>query len=181
MATSTPWGKADNSEILERGLVFYSTPSHGGYRVSLKAAKRIPLPYRAKALCYGGGLWFEEDCAWALIAESFRPHFDDRLDLAVKTLKDYYPHAYKAVTGKDVTLEESYVLREEHANRVNFNRFAVSSARGDWAQGCPKGCVLVFCRKRSTDETAEFILPKEDYDALGHWGAVDETKYPRLV
>lgn len=38
---STPWGKAQHSYHLRRGVVFYSTSGHGGMRVS----KRIAVKY----------------------------------------------------------------------------------------------------------------------------------------
>lgn len=31
--TYTPWGKADYEKVYAEGIVFYGTPSHGGFKL----------------------------------------------------------------------------------------------------------------------------------------------------
>ncbi len=34
MSIRTPWGKAQTTEVLAEGIVFYSTASHGGFKLA---------------------------------------------------------------------------------------------------------------------------------------------------
>ena len=61
VSTSTPWGKADYAASYCRGITFYSTPSHGGVKVSAGLNKRIPESLRVDSG------WYEEDCDWAIV------------------------------------------------------------------------------------------------------------------
>jgi hypothetical protein len=42
MATSTPWGAAQNSYRIAPGIINYSTASHGGIHVASKLNAMIP-------------------------------------------------------------------------------------------------------------------------------------------
>ena len=67
----TPWGRAQNVEILDRdGIVWVSTASHGGLRISkiCALAKNITQAAIAQSIETDEHFWFEEDCAWAVIA-----------------------------------------------------------------------------------------------------------------
>ncbi len=63
----TPWGLADDKTIVTDGIVFYSTPSHGGYKVSKAILAVMP-----KHLVNDDG-WYEEDCEWSKVCIAF-PH-----------------------------------------------------------------------------------------------------------
>lgn len=66
--TSTPWGRADYSQRLARGVVSYGTPSHGGLSVTVKWARdNLTLPAQYLALHWGGKLWYEEDAQCLLV------------------------------------------------------------------------------------------------------------------
>jgi len=66
--TSTPWGRADYSIKLTRGVVWYVTPGHGGAAVTLKWARdNLTLQAQYLALHWGGKLWFEEDCKCCIL------------------------------------------------------------------------------------------------------------------
>lgn len=68
MATQTPWGKSHNSQKIERGLTFYTTPSHGGFLVSKGYAEKHLSPAALKrGEKWGGYYAFEEDCAAAIV------------------------------------------------------------------------------------------------------------------
>ena len=71
----TPWGPADHAEPLGvSGIVFYSTPGHGGYWVPARLLAQIPAPWRAYAKQWSGSeQWYEEDCAAYAVMLSF-PH-----------------------------------------------------------------------------------------------------------
>lgn len=67
----TPWGPADFATEYAPGLVFYSTPGHGGFHVSRERLAIMPEPYRSQTpFCRQAG-WYEEDCDWAVVALAF--------------------------------------------------------------------------------------------------------------
>jgi len=110
MGTSTPWGVADDSERIAKGIMRYGTPGHGGYHLS--PARQAEMP---AALLIGGMPdiargWYEEDCDWARIALAF-PQFFNGLACAAawETLRDWAPDAYEAFTGRKLQPGESYM------------------------------------------------------------------------
>lgn len=91
--TSTPWGTAQTATYHAKGLIQYSTAGHGGFHVSNALLKRIP-DYLQTADAYAPGTagWFEEDCAWAIVAICLPEFFslEHRYD-AVRTMQSTYP------------------------------------------------------------------------------------------
>lgn len=68
----TPWGMADSVDQIGEGIVFVSTPSHGGYFVP--PALNATIPATVKALTFnrlGESGWYEEDCDAALVPVYF--------------------------------------------------------------------------------------------------------------
>jgi hypothetical protein len=96
----TPWGNADMREIFTDDVSFYSTPSHGGFRVSGKTLQRIPKHLQRGCAQWNG--WFEEDCDWAIVAWYLTELFDaaDR-DHALNTIQNYLPEMCKELGLKE--------------------------------------------------------------------------------
>ncbi len=66
--TSTPWGRSQGSTTrLAPGICYYSTASHGGISVSRSHWHRMSEQAIARGIPYGGRLWYEEDCDWAIV------------------------------------------------------------------------------------------------------------------
>ena len=65
----TPWGKPDDAKAYDNGMVFYSTPSHGGFKVPNELLKTMPIKYR------NADGWYEEDCEYAKIILAFPQYF----------------------------------------------------------------------------------------------------------
>jgi hypothetical protein len=98
--TTTPWGKRDHSQKVARGIMWYSTPSHGGYHLSQKRLEEMPEPYKSFKTFAGKG-WYEEDCDWALVVLSFPEEFkkcygeekyQDVNNVAMNTLQVWKPY-----------------------------------------------------------------------------------------
>lgn len=65
----TPWGVADRVELVgDSGIVFVSTPSHGGYWVPPSLDVEIDPLYRAWGQRWAAEGWYEEDCCAAAVA-----------------------------------------------------------------------------------------------------------------
>ena len=65
--TQTPWGLSDSTKPIVRGITSYSTPSHGGISVAPGATKWLSKFTVANGMKWGGGYWYEEDCAADLV------------------------------------------------------------------------------------------------------------------
>lgn len=62
---NSPWGRIDYVTKYMRGVSFVSTPSHGGFRVTLKALREYSIDFEyllSKAIVIGNYAYFEEDC-----------------------------------------------------------------------------------------------------------------------
>ena len=91
---ATPWGLADHLTPCTEGIVFCTTPSHGGFHVDEVRNAQIHPAFRE------ADGWYEEDCAWAKVVYTFPEFFDEaELRVAITMLKRWYPAAWTAVTG----------------------------------------------------------------------------------
>jgi hypothetical protein len=107
MATQTPWGKADHVSKVTRGIIFYGTPSHGGYHVSKTLNARVDPAWR-NALG-----WYEEDCDWAIVVLTFPEYFPSQtIEQAHYSGRNWHPDAYEKVMGVTLLPEESYLRRQ---------------------------------------------------------------------
>jgi hypothetical protein len=77
----TPWGSADGHRWLFVGgegesVEWFTTPSHGGFKVSDAARAKWPVALRDFRPFAGNG-WYEEDCDWAIVAMAMPHLFSD--------------------------------------------------------------------------------------------------------
>lgn len=73
----TPWGNADTRETYLPGVDFYSTPSHGGFRLSKVREAELDAVLRRHGMTaeqarmgYPEG-WYEEDCCALAVLAAF--------------------------------------------------------------------------------------------------------------
>jgi hypothetical protein len=105
MGTWTPWGTADWTTHIARGIVSYSTPGHGG--IHLSPTRQAEMP---DSLMVESG-WYEEDCDWALVAIAFPSYFAKEYDQAKDTVRNWHPDRYEKFFGVTLKPEESYMRR----------------------------------------------------------------------
>ena len=87
--TATPWGKADCCTKYATGIISYSTPSHGGYHLSLGRMKQ--LPEMIQEYWDSSCPWFEEDCNWALVVLAFPQYFTyEHHEDAIRTVRQWH-------------------------------------------------------------------------------------------
>lgn len=79
----TPWGASDFSKKYAPGVVFYSTPSHGGFKLSAKREaeldarlREVGLSAEEARLGYDTG-WYEEDCSANAVVFGWPELFSD--------------------------------------------------------------------------------------------------------
>jgi hypothetical protein len=96
---NTIWGEAQTIDRVCDGIVFVTTAGHGGYILTNRMLTRMPAYLRACSFTKDGN--FEEDCSWCAVVLAF-PQSASVLgctaeraqEIALATLKNYYPDAY---------------------------------------------------------------------------------------
>lgn len=162
MGTRTPWGTADSSESYGRGIMRYSTPSHGGFHVSVKLNEQVPEYMR------NAGGWYEEDCEWSVVGVVFFDRFPmPEHRAALETLRHWLPDAYERWTGKAILPGESYKRDEETFLREHAQDWLAVAAVGDWHEHVPSGMVRVTATRggdRNSTQERFFLVPRADYE-----------------
>lgn len=97
----SPWGRIEDvGGTTCPGALFVSTSSHGGYWISPALRQRVPAKATAGA-AFGEDMragWFEEDCAWSIVALFIPEAFPaNAQDVAVLLAGKYYPEAIAAL------------------------------------------------------------------------------------
>jgi hypothetical protein len=170
----TPWGIADYAKPYGDGIVFYSTPGHGGFHVRADLNKQIP-DYMRQASGF-----YEEDCAWAIVATIFPAAFtESQRESAKSSLRNWEPEVYERFYGVTVKPGESHVRDQQLFQEAHARDWVAIAAMGDWAEGVPKGYVRVTAtlggqrgRSGSSPEEKSFVVPEEEYEARGKYGFV---------
>ncbi len=176
---SSPWGSIQHQTTIAPGLRIVSTARLGGLLLSADAAKRLHIS--AKALELGArwedGWAYEEDCEWAIIAWEIPqywpmlfpsgPIHENPRQYLLDTLSAWCPdlllhHGVTPVPGLF-----AHYLSRQRSERMRENRHPdlIVSARGDWADGCPKGAVEVTTADEKIHYVTEESYERRDPDA----------------
>lgn len=85
----TPWGQADSVTDIGAGILFVTTPSHGGYFVPKPLNSLIPIAWKTASFNARGMMgWYEEDCDWCMVALAFPTTFPPHAAEAARRLFD---------------------------------------------------------------------------------------------
>ena len=191
--SNSPWGEVQHRQEEAPGIVFLETAGHGGYWVSKQRFDAMPehlrCNSRGKALRF-----FEEDCEVALVALAFPEELSDKVDVevATKTVREWFPDVYEKHFGRKLTPGESHARDKETFQKENADKWVVISAVGGWHEDCPKGMVLVWATKGGRrgftlpeewemPTERKFLVPDAEYDARGQFGfVVDLEKHEEI-
>lgn len=180
MATSTPWGPSQHTEELAKGVSWYSTASHGGVHLSPTENAKIHPAWRVE------GGWYEEDCAWAIVAFHFPDLFLKDYAAAIETLKHWMPDAYMRVTGTVLTAADSRKLAEREFCQATKDKWVAISAINA-LDGMVKVTACIGGRlengQYASRELRNFMVPANEYEAAyrlpGHRFVIDPTKHKK--
>ncbi len=174
----TPWGKPDSQKTIAKGIVSYTTSSHGGIYVAPSLNVQIHEAWRSKSG------WYEEDCEWAIVAVTFQQYFKpEQIDSAINTLKNWFPDEYEIVAGEKLTAEESSRRAESEFLEANKDKYIVYAAYGDWHDKVPAGFVGVcavrggrlFNGNLASDDKKCFLVPADEYKSKSPYGFVADV------
>ena len=83
---NTPWGASQCATVYADGVVSHSTTGHGGFHLAAAHNAKVHPALRA----HGG--WYEEDCAWAAVAQALPELFTEyERRCADQTIRDWHP------------------------------------------------------------------------------------------
>lgn len=178
MPTHTPWGQSQTSTKYARGIIFYSTSSHGGFHLSKTLNAQIPSYMR------NADGWYEEDCEWAKVGVVFASAFSqEHFEIATRTMKNWFPNEYRMWSGQEVLPEESYMLRTWECEKENYNNYTARTGFGDWVDWVPKGMVGVRAVRASDGAEGYWLVPEREYYArvqATEMFVVDESRDTRV-
>jgi hypothetical protein len=163
----TPWGTPDHVEEYVPGIAWYSTPSHGGFKLDRQHNAQVP-DYMRRA-----GGWYEEDCDWAIVAtvfpNAFLTHDKDpakTFQRARDTLRNWHPDAYERFYSVTLQPGESFKRDVALFEAAHANDLVTIAAWGDWHESVPKGKTGVCATiggKRGSGGERYFLMPKDEY------------------
>lgn len=191
IGTWTPYGTVDYIVDAAPGIARFSTPGHGGVKLSA-ARNRLVHPalrrprgiYEEDAESYIVDFTFPEETL-PLISRGYTVDcdLDDHIDNASKGLRNWYPDEFEVVTGEKIQPGESYLRDQRVWTEAHKDQFVVTSAstdRDDRTQ------VLVTARRGA--ETKEYRVSLTEYDdrndgEIGRQGrfVIDETRHEEIV
>ena len=109
----TKWGAVDMITTLAPGIIFASTPSHGGIWLSQEREQQIPEEIRAIAREFSPEQWYEEDCDIVI------PTLWFNADIHEHTLNNG-DFAQLALNHKNLQSARSQVEHDERFDRVRI-------------------------------------------------------------
>jgi len=174
MPTWTPWGMADQSKKIARGIVFYSTPGHGGFKITEKRFQEMPDAIKKAIPKHRYYLWFEKDDAFCLVMLSFPSFFQESdIDCAKKTLKNWYPDIYEAFFEEIIPEGESL----EKDNRLFLERnkdnyVVISASCNDSAPELVRAIATKGGQRDDGVERKIFLVPVSEYRERSRFGFV---------
>lgn len=173
----TPWGVADHATEYGPGVISYSTPGHGGFKLERAQNAKVDPELRRE------GGWYEEDQDWCLVAVSFPELFSARERRhADNTFRNWMPDQYESFHG--VVLQEGQSFKKDErifAERHKDDWVVISASRND--DGTIRCWATKGGERRRHDgpeiEEKIFVVPGDEYEARGRHGfVVDPSVHP---
>jgi len=99
----SPWGTIDQCRVVAEGIVFVSTPSHGGFWLSPERLTEILEISHELRKRFGEypGCWYEEDCESSKVVFAFPDLFPpEHVAVAEKTCRSHYSIDVDSIISK---------------------------------------------------------------------------------
>jgi hypothetical protein len=171
---NTPWGASQCATVYADGVVSHSTAGHGGFHLDAAHNAKVHPALRAR------GGWYEEDCAWAAVAQALPELFTDyERRCADQTIRDWYPDAWETIRGRPLLPGESHEKDRQAFERDHASDWIVISAiRSDHHRGMTE-CVATLGGDRRAAEQRRYLVPSDEYH-VGRFGFVVNEARHRL-
>jgi len=165
--TITPWGAAVSFapyDAKQTVVLVHTIDDVSAYGVAL--TKPMPAHLALLGTVHEGWRWFASSgCA---VPVAFPDLFSkETVALAKLTLRQHYPHAYRAQFGEMPTPAESLALQQAARDDQTFDKFTVVAVYPADHWNVPSGYVHA-CGWRQSDEAVQgFLVPEQDYRLRG--------------
>lgn len=174
---STPWGQADAAVVYAKGITSYTTPGHGGFKLSKTLNEVIPADARNE------NGWYEEDSEWAKVA-LFHPEAFTQFerDHAKETILQTYPDLYERVFKVAIEEGQSYerdrqIFNARHAGDFHVIAASTSDRFPDQVECWAK----LGGRENSDGEEMRVVISSETYGKRGRHGlAFQKGDFPTI-
>lgn len=180
----TPWGRATDVLKIGNGIWLITTARGGGCKLDVERNGQMPEAVRNKAGWYSD----REMCLvvirfpWVFIVPGLHHAANEsKINEAHRLAKDYFPEKYTAITGREVEIHESELLRKRLFEQENHNRFVASyDGKGDWYPEVPDGMVEVVASSPGQRMSVAFLVPSDEFDQPREFGfVIDEARHMR--
>jgi len=163
----TPWGTSQGATFYAEGIECHSTAGHGGFKLSAERNRSVHPLLRVR------GGWYEEDCAWAIVAFTFPGQFTGyERRCADQTIRDHWPDAFEAITGTILVPGQSHEKDRRAFEAAHIEDWIVVSAINS---GHHRGFVECVARRGGVRGNAageqRFLVLGEEYE-IGRFGFV---------
>jgi len=167
ISCSTPWGPSQSATIHADGIIEHSTAEHGGFHLSLDRNAQVHRMLRSE------GGYYEEDCAWAIVAITFPDLFTCyERRCAEGTLKDGWPDAWETIFGTILGPGESCEKDRRAFEARHADDWIVVSAITSTHRAGFVECVATPGGKRGAGtQKRRFLVPSGEYE-VGRFGFV---------
>jgi hypothetical protein len=164
----TPWGHAQSVTLTSNPEVYrVHTASHGGYRVTHGAWRRMRRQYPSLAAIGNRG-WFEEDCAAIAVYLAF-PELFPLIDYSKSRRMAWneYPDEFRAAFPNHCPPDHtSYTLRRRAFEAATREQFTGWAAHGPWSgNGVPDQHVGLVVRRAADGQERDVLVPTALYHA----------------
>lgn len=165
----TPWGAAQDVDLIAPGVWLVSTAGHGGIKLDRVRNAKVPASCRTK------GGWYEEDCEVSIVFavhRDTRSYFKADNDQIVKSLSMWLPDCY--VTLRDAGFVTATAEAEQRLAKEMEDRRKRQHAREN---KIPLRCsakqtdadenrIHVLFRVPDQNETIGYFMDRGTYDAI---------------
>jgi len=169
----TPWGMSQRTIVYAEGVKCHSTAGHGGFKLSAERNRKVHPLLRSK------GGFYEEDCAWAMVAITFPDLFTTfERRCAERCMKDWWPDAWETFFGTILGPGESHVKDRRAFEAAHADDWVVISAiRSDHHPGMTEVIATRGGRRDHSTEERRFLVPSAEYE-VGRFGfVIDKVRH----
>ena len=173
ISCSTPWGPSQSATIHADGIVEHSTAEHGGFHLSMDRNAQVHPMLRSE------GGWYEEDCAWSIVAITFPDLFTGyERRCAERTLKDGWPDAWETIFGSILAPGDSYEKDRRAFEARHAGDWIVVSAITSTHRAGFVECVATPGGKRGAGtEERRFLVPSGEYEVARFGFVIDPARH----
>lgn len=163
----TPWGVSQGAITHAEGVVFHTTASHGGFRLSKDRNALVHPSLRSE------GGWYEEDEASAIVILTFPQLFTSyERKSADRTLRNSWPDEWESMFGRALAPGESFEKdRRAFVARHADDWIVISAISSAHQAGYVEVIATIGGKRKEHAEERRFLILSDEYGA-GQFGFV---------